>query len=186
MSQRIDQTNLDSVLFRAPDITTKVGRLARQISDDYVDSEKPPVLICVLRGAAVFCSELMLKMTIHMELDFLEATSMDGTKSTGTVRIDRDIKTDIRGRDIIIVEDIVDTGLTLSALQVYLQTKGPKSIRICVLLDKTEARKTKVRVDYCGFKVPTKFVVGYGLDFDELYRNLPFIGVLRESIYTGV
>ncbi|MEO0092420.1 MAG: hypoxanthine phosphoribosyltransferase [candidate division WOR-3 bacterium] len=159
-------------------LTQKVKKLAQQISKDY--KNKTPLLVGVLKGAWVFMADLVRNITIPVNCDFLQVSSYgDATESSGVVKIVTDLKCAIENRDIILVEDIVDTGLTLKYITDYLSLKKPRSIKICSLLDKPARHKIRVKIDYLGFKVPNKFVVGYGIDYQELYRNLPYIAYVK-------
>ena len=165
-------------------IRVKVAELGRQISSDYQETEL--VLVGLLRGSIVFLSDLMRELTIPVRLDFIGIQSYGASTESGAVRLVMDLETDIAGRDVLIVEDIVDTGKTLFYLVENLKARQPASLRICALLDKPDRRQVPIRVDYVGFEIPDKFVVGYGLDFAEGYRNLPFVGVLKEHLYKEV
>ena len=159
-------------------ILEKVEELARQISSDYEGTE--PILVGILNGVVFFFSDLVMKMTIPSKIDFVRAASYGSrTSSSGIVRLTKDVEIPIQGKPVIVVEDIVDTGLTLKQIVERLQDKGPESIRICALIDKMERREEEVTIDYCGFQVKEGFLVGYGLDHDEQYRYLPDIYVLR-------
>ena len=168
---------MKSVLIPADVLNARVRDLGREISDTYRGSV--PLLISILKGGVVFLTDLMRQVTIPHHIDFLQVSSYaGGTKSTGTVRIMSDLGTNIAGRDILLVEDIVDTGLTLAYLLKQFEIRNPRSLRVCALLSKTTARQVDVPVDYLGFEIPNEFVVGYGLDYEEKYRNLPYIGIL--------
>ncbi len=159
-------------------LAKKVKQLAKQISRDYKNTT--PLLVGVLKGAWVFMADLVRHITIPVNCDFLQVSSYgDATESSGVVKIVTDLKCTIENRDIILVEDIIDTGLTLKYIKDYLSLKRPKTIKICSLLDKPARHKIKVKIDYLGFKVPNKFVVGYGIDYQELYRNLPYIAYVK-------
>jgi hypoxanthine phosphoribosyltransferase len=174
--------DMAAVLIPADKLQERVRELAAQVTDDYKDTGV--VLIGVLKGALMFMVDLARAVDLPVELDFMAISSYgNSTESSGVVRIIKDLDMNIEGRHILIVEDIVDTGLTLSYLREALLTREPASLRICCLLDKREARKTDVPLDYVGFEIPNRFVVGYGLDYAEIYRNLPFIGVLKPEIY---
>ncbi|MFQ5601276.1 MAG: hypoxanthine phosphoribosyltransferase [Candidatus Krumholzibacteriia bacterium] len=165
------------ILIPAEVLDARVLDLGRQISDAYRGSV--PLLVSILKGGVVFLTDLMRAISIPHHIDFLQLSSYEGgTKTTGTVRLLSDLSANIVGRDVLIVEDIVDTGLTLTYLLKQLQIRQPRSLRVCALLSKTEARKVDVRIDYLGFEIPNQFVVGYGLDYEQKYRNLPYIGVL--------
>ncbi len=167
------------VLLSSKEIEEKVKELARQVSDDY--RGKKPLLVCVLKGAVVFLADLMRHLEIPVEIDFMAVSSYgDSTKTSGVVRILKDLDVSIDNKDIIIVEDIIDTGLTLSYLRENLLSRNPQSVKLVTLLDKPERREVDIEPDYCGFCIPDKFVVGYGLDFNETYRNLPDVCVLLE------
>jgi hypoxanthine phosphoribosyltransferase len=168
---------MKSILIPADELSEKVAELGRQISDTYRGSV--PLLISILKGGVVFLTDLMRAISIPHHIDFLQVSSYaGGTKSTGTVRIMSDLGSNIAGRDVLVVEDIIDTGLTLTYLLKQLEIRQPRSLRVCALLSKTEARQVDVPIDFLGFEIPNEFVVGYGLDYDEKYRNLPYIGVL--------
>lgn len=169
---------IDRVLIGSEEIERRVQQLGSEISRDYVDRE--PILVNILKGGFVFLADLTRAISVPHEVDFMAISSYHGgTESTGVVKIEKDLKSNITDRDVLIVEDIVDTGLTLAHLLDVLGTRNPRSIRICTLLDKACRREKEVPVSYCGFEIPDEFVIGYGLDYDEKYRNLPFIGVLR-------
>lgn len=167
-----------SNLFSAQQIRERVAQLGREISRDYRDREL--LLIGILKGAVVFMADLARELTIPAAFDFMAVSSYGAaTESSGVVRILKDLDLSLENRHVLIVEDIVDTGLTLHYLYEHLQARGPASLKICVLLDKPERRKIEVPVHYRGFQIPDHFVVGYGLDYDETYRNLPYIAVLN-------
>ena len=168
------------ILISKPEIDDRVQRLADEISRDYEGKEL--VLIGILKGAFVFMADLIRCLRIPCEVDFVRLASYGaGTVSSGNIMITKDIETPIRGRDVIIVEDIVDTGLTLSFLVDKLKEREPESLKVCVLLDKKERRKVPFEAEYVGFDIPDRFVVGYGLDFNEMYRFLPDICVIEEN-----
>lgn len=167
-------------LISSREIQEKISELASQVDRDY--SGKNPLLICVLKGAVIFLADFMRCLTIPVEIDFMAVSSYGAsTKSSGVVRILKDLDTGIEGRHVIIVEDIIDTGLTLKYLAENLLTRGPASLKIVTLLDKPDRREVDIEPDYCGFRIPDKFVVGYGLDFNESYRQLPQVSVLKDS-----
>ncbi len=178
------QDDIAEILVDQGQIEAKVAELGRRISEDYRGGSL--VLIGLLRGAIVFLSDLMRVIDIPILLDFIGISSYGVSTDSGAVRLVMDLETDIAGRDVLIVEDIVDTGKTLSYLVQNLKARQPASLRICALLDKPERRQVPIEVDYVGFEIPDKFVVGYGLDFAEGYRNLPFVGVLKEHLYKAV
>lgn len=170
------------VLISEEELKAKVKELGAQIAQDYKD--KNPLLISVLKGATVFLADLIRAMDIPLGIDFI-ATSSYGNSDTssGIVRILMDLESSIRGRHVLVVEDIVDTGHTLHYLMNILSARGPASLRLCVLLDKPQRREVPIKADYVGFRIPDYFVVGYGLDYAEKYRNLPFVGVLKPELY---
>jgi hypoxanthine phosphoribosyltransferase len=175
--------DISEVLFNENQINTRIKELANQISNDYQD--KNPVIISILKGGFVFMADLVRNIETPIEIDFLAISSYGcGTTSSGIVKIKKDIDIDIFGRDVIIVEDIVDSGLSLQYIRDYINKHNPASIKVCVLLDKPKAHKIDVHFEYVGFEIGTEFVVGYGLDYNEKYRNLPYIGILKEEIYS--
>jgi len=176
--------DIAEILVTEEEIRAKVTELGRRISEDYRGKEL--LLVGLLRGAIVFLSDLMRTMDIPIRLDFIGMSSYGGSTESGAVRLVMDLETDIADRHVLIVEDIVDTGKTLAYLVETLKARQPASLRICALLDKPERRQVPIKVDYVGFEIPDKFVVGYGLDFAESYRNLPFVGVLKEHLYKEV
>jgi hypoxanthine phosphoribosyltransferase len=167
------------VLYSADEIRARVTELGKQITADYAG--KDLVLVGVLKGSVIFLSDLMREIDLNLKIDFMAVSSYkDETVSSGDVEILKDLTNPIRGKDVIICEDIIDTGLTLFRLMEILGSRGAASLRIATLLDKPEPRiKTELKIDYCGFQIPNKFVVGYGLDAANRYRNLPFIGVVK-------
>ena len=161
-------------------IDERISELASEINKDYKD--KKPVIVCILKGAVYFFTDLTRKLDIDSELDFMRISSYSGENSTGKINIKVDISTDIKGKDVLIVEDIIDTGNTLSSLFDYLCEKEPNSIKLCVLLDKPERRETNnISPDYTGFVIPNRFVIGYGLDYDEKYRTIPNISCITNE-----
>jgi hypoxanthine phosphoribosyltransferase len=171
------------VLISEERVREKVHELGRQLSQDYAGREL--TLVSVLKGSLPFMADLMRAVTIPVQMDLMEVSSYGGaaTETSGLVRILKDLSSSIEGKDVLIVEDIIDTGLTLNYLLRYLRGKNPRSIRICALLDKPARRLVEIDIDYRGFTIPDQFVVGYGLDYGEYYRNLPFIGVLKPEVY---
>lgn len=165
-------------------IMAKVKELGKQITDDY--QGKDVLLVCVLNGASMFMSDLMKEIKLPLEIDFMAVSSYGlSTKSSGVVKIIKDLDKTIEDKHLIIVEDIIDSGLTLSYLLENLKSRGPKSVEICTLLSKPSGRKTQVDTKYVGFEIKDEFVVGYGLDYAEKYRNIPYIFILKEEIYTA-
>ena len=177
------ENDLDKVIATEVEIKTRIAELAAQVDSDYKD--KNVLLVGVLKGAIMAMADLTRAMQTHIEMDWMAVSSYgSGTKSSGVVRILKDLDRDITGRHVLIVEDIVDTGLTLSWLTSNLLSRGAATVEILTILRKPEAAKVEVKVKYVGFDIPTEFVVGYGLDFDEKYRNLSFIGVLAKHMYS--
>ena len=176
------QNDIESVLYSEEQLQTRVRELGEAISRDFAGKE--PLFVGVLKGSFIFMADLMRYVDLKCSVDFM-AVSSYGNKSvtTGAVKINKDLSADIEGRDVIMVEDILDSGLTLNYLKQYLSVRKPASISLVTLLDKPARRKAPVQADYAGFEVPDAFVVGYGLDYAEKYRNLPYIGILRPAVY---
>ena len=174
--------DIGEVLFSEEKIASIVRNMGRQISEDYVG--KNLFMVSVLKGSLVFMADLMRAVTIPCSIDFLSVSSYgNGTASSGEVRILKDLDCSLEGKDLLIVEDILDSGMTLSFLLKTLSARNPASIRLCTFLDKPERRRVDIRPDYVGAEVPDEFIVGYGLDYAEKYRNLPYIGVLKPEVY---
>jgi hypoxanthine phosphoribosyltransferase len=174
--------DVEEVLLSGEEVQARVAELGAQLAAEYEGRE--PVLVSVLKGSIIFLADLVRAMPIPLSIDLMEVSSYGtSTESSGQVRILKDLSTSIEGREVIVVEDIIDTGLTLNYLLRYLHDKGPASIRICCLLDKPARRLAPIEIDYRGFTIADRFVIGYGLDYGERYRNLPYIGVLRPSVY---
>ena len=160
-------------------LNKRIEEIAKQIEEEYKGKEI--TLICILKGSIFFTVDLARKINEDVRLEFIRVSSYgEGTESTGEIKMKLDLKDSIQGKDVIVIEDIIDTGRTLSYLLEYLKMKKPNSLKLCALLDKPDRRKIDVKVDYTGFQIPDKFVVGYGLDWDEKYRNLPYIGYIEE------
>lgn len=173
---------VEKVLIDEETLMNRVKELGEQITEDY--RGKDLIVICILKGAILFTSDLVKEIKLPMAIDFMAVSSYGtSTKSSGVVRILKDLDIEIEGKHVLIVEDIVDTGLTLNYLVENLQTRKPASIKICCCLDKPERRQAPVKVNYVGFNIPDEFVIGYGLDYAEEFRNLPFIGVLSKEVY---
>ncbi|MCV0404243.1 MAG: hypoxanthine phosphoribosyltransferase [Chloroflexi bacterium] len=175
--------DVEEVLIDAAAIEARVAELGAQLTTDY--EGRDPVLVSVLKGSLVFLADLMRAMDLPSSIDLMEVSSYAGTETSGQVRILKDLSKSIEGRDVIVVEDIIDTGLTLNYLLRYLGERKPASIKIICLLDKPARRLAEIPIDYRGFTIPDRFVIGYGLDYEERYRNLPYIGVLKPSVYGG-
>ena len=164
------------VLYEEKEIQDRIYEIAKEIDKDY--QGKPVTIICVLKGAMFFTIDLVKKMKTPIELEVMQVSSYDGTETTGKINVKKDLDHSIEGKDVLIVEDIIDTGYTLKYLKEYLQTKNPKSLKIAVLADKQERRKVDVELNYTGFVIPNKFVIGYGFDCNEYGRNLPYVGYI--------
>lgn len=176
--------DIAKVLLDAETIQAKVRELGERLSRDY--EGKNPVFICILKGAVIFTADLMRHISIPAKMDFMAISSYGGgVRTSGVVRILKDLDRSIEGEHVIIVEDIVDSGLTLTYLLDNLQSRQPASLKTCVLLDKPAQRQVPLKADYVGFEIPDEFVVGYGLDYAENYRHLPYIGVLKPAVYEG-
>ena len=176
------EQDIERVLFTEEELKARVAEIAARIDKDYAGKE--PMLISVLRGSFIFMADLARAITLPCTVDFMAVSSYgSGTTSSGQVKITKDLSESIEGRDIIVVEDILDSGNTLSYLFQLLQARHPASVRLCTLLDKPSRRTKPITADYTGFSVDDLFVVGYGLDYAEKYRNLPYIGVLKPAVY---
>ncbi|TAH53671.1 MAG: hypoxanthine phosphoribosyltransferase [Chloroflexota bacterium] len=178
------EDNLAKILIPSDRLQARIYELGAQISHDYGDLR--PLLVCVLKGGVMVLSDLSRALSIPHELDFMAISSYGGKRveSSGVVRILMDLNTNIEQRHVLIVEDIIDTGRTLHYIRETFHARNPASVKICTLLNKPERREVEIPLDYVGFDIPNEFVVGYGLDFDELYRNLPYIGVLKPEMYS--
>ena len=178
------QDDIKTVLVTEQQLKQRVAELGAQVSKDYAG--KDLLMVSILKGAVVFMADLMRDVTIPASIDFMVVSSYGGanTTTTGLVKIIKDLDADLSGKDVLIVEDIMDTGVTLSYLVPMLKMRNPESVRICAVLDKPSRRKAALQPDYVGFQVPDEFVVGYGLDYDEKYRNLPYVGVLKPEVYS--
>ena len=178
--------DIKEVLISPEEIDALTTKIAAEIDRDYKDSPRKLLLLCILKGSVVFMGELMKKISLPIEIDFMKVSSYgSGTSSSGQINIMLDLyRNDMADIDIIVIEDIIDSGKTLSHLKKYLELKGANSVKTCTLLDKPSRREVDFTPDYVGKEVPDEFVVGFGLDFDEKYRNLPYIGVLKEEAYS--
>lgn len=176
------KNNIKCELLSEQKIKEAVKKMGAQITRDYKGKEL--VLICILKGSIIFTADLMRAIDLPLKIDFLAASSYgSGTQSSGTITIKKDIDTDIKGKHVLLVEDIIDSGNTLSRLKKMFSEREAASVKICTMLDKPARRETEISPDYCGYTVPDEFVVGCGLDFDEYYRNLPYIGILKPEAY---
>ena len=173
---------IERILLSEEQIRARIQELGQQLTADY--REKNPIFVGILKGVVVFFADMIRAIPIDCQIDFMAVSSYGGgTESSGKIQVKKDLSADIEDRHVVILEDILDTGLTLRHTVDYLMTKHPASLKICTLLDKPDRRKAEIQADYIGFTVPNLFVVGYGLDFDERYRNLPYIGVLKPEAY---
>lgn len=173
---------IKEIILTEEKIKKRVKELADDITKDFPDGDL--ILIGVLKGSVIFISDLMRSMNVNVTMDFMAVSSYGmSSKTSGIVRILKDLDFDIENKDVIIVEDIIDTGTTLKYLYEYLKSRNPRTLKICCLLDKPERRNVDIKADYIGFEIPDAFVVGYGLDYAEMFRNLPYIGILKEEVY---
>ena len=172
-----------SILLSEEELRAKVAQLGAAITADY-QGKRPPLLVCILKGSVVFMADLMRAIDLNVDIDFMVVSSYGSGTKSGRFKIIKDLSVDIHGRDIIIIEDILDSGNTLSNLIKLLECRGASSIKLCALLNKPDRRTADVTLDYEGFVIPDEFVIGYGLDYDETYRNLPYIAILKEEVYT--
>lgn len=177
---KLSEHEIKKVLFSAEEIKTRVAELGKILTEDY--KNKNPLLICPLKGSIMFFSDIVREIKIPCEIDFITVSSYNSnTVSSGEIKILKDLTENINGRHVLIIEDIIDTGLTLYNLKKMLSSRNPESLKICALLDKPSRRIADIKGDYCGFVIPDKFVVGYGMDLNEKYRNLPFIGIYESE-----
>ena len=177
--------DLEKILVSEEEIDSIVTRIAKEIDEDHRNSKRKLLLLCILKGSVVFMGELMKKISLPLEIDFMKVSSYgSGTSSTGKINIVLDLhRGDLENLDIIVIEDIIDSGKTLSHLTKYLELKGAGSVKTCTLLDKPSRRQVEFTPDYIGKEIPDEFVVGFGLDYDEKYRNLPYVGILKKEVY---
>ena len=177
---KLSEHEIKKVLFSAEEIKTRVAELGKILTEDY--KNKNPLLICPLKGSIMFFSDIVREIKIPCEIDFMTVSSYNSnTVSSGEIKILKDLTENINGRHVLIIEDIIDKGLTLYNLKKMLSSRNPESLKICTLLDKPSRRIADIKGDYCGFVIPDKFVVGYGMDLNEKYRNLPFIGIYESE-----
>ncbi len=176
------EKDIDRMFFSGEELQARVRELGEAITRDY--QGKDPLFVGVLKGSFVFMADLMRAVDLYCDIDFMAVSSYgSGTTTTGAVKINKDLTYNVEGRHIILIEDILDSGVTLSYLKKYIEARKPASVKICTLLDKPARRKADINADYVGFECPDAFIVGYGLDYAERYRNLPYIGVLKSEIY---
>ena len=173
--------DVEKILISQEEIVARCKELGKQISEDYKDTV--PVLIGLLKGSVPFMAELMKYIEIDCKIEFMDVTSYSGTESTGDVKIVKDLDCSIKDLDVLIIEDIVDTGKTLEKVKELLYSKGARSVKVCSLLDKPDRRIVDIEAEYVGFSIPNEFVIGFGLDFNQKYRNLPYVGGLKEECY---
>lgn len=174
--------DVERILISEQELDAKVSELAENISRDYAG--KTVLVVTLLKGGVMFAVDLMRKLTVPVEIDFMSVSSYGASsKSSGIVKVDKDLDNSIKGKDVLLVEDIIDSGLTLNYVREMLLGREPASLKICTILDKPSRRKTQVAVDYTGFEIPDEFVVGYGLDYAQKHRNLPYVGILKRSVY---
>ena len=176
--------DIEKVVFSEEQIQQRIAEMAKEITEDYKDVKEDIFCVAIMKGAVMFYTDLLRKLELPVHLDFMIASSYgNGTSTTGSVKILKDLDYDIEGKHLIVIEDIIDTGTTMNYLSKYFKERKPKSVKLCSLLSKPSRRLVDVNIDYCGFTVPDEFLVGYGLDYAEIYRNLPYIGVLKPEIY---
>lgn len=173
--------NIEKVLFDQDQLNKRMDEMAARLNKKYEGQE--PIVIPVLNGAMIFASDMIKRLTFKLTIDPMKASSYEGTSSTGKVKITQDVKSDVKGRPVIFMEDIIDTGRTLQALSEVMKGRGAKSVEVISMLDKPETRVVDFHADDYGFKAPNEFLVGYGLDYNGLYRNLPYVGVLKQKVY---
>ncbi len=173
--------DVEKILITEEEIAERCKVLGELITQDYKDN--PPVLVALLKGSVPFLAELMKYIDLDVEIDFMDVTSYSGTESSGDVRILKDTEGSVQGKDILLVEDIVDTGRTLVTVKDLLYSKGARSVAVATLLDKPDRRVVEIHAEYVGFEIPNEFVIGFGLDFNQKFRNLPYVGVLKEDCY---
>jgi hypoxanthine phosphoribosyltransferase len=177
------ESGIQEILLTEEQIQQKVKELGQQLSKDY--EGRNPLIICVLKGSFVFTGDLIKRMNIPIEIDFIALSSYgEGTQSSGKVRVMKDLDVSVEGRDVLVVEDIIDSGLTMSYFTDVLKRRDASTVKVVTLLDKPERRKVDMKADYSGFTIPDAFVVGYGLDYAEKFRNLPYIGILKPEVYS--
>lgn len=175
--------DVKKILISEEEIVRRCEELGKQISDDYRNYETLPLVVGLLKGSVPFLAELIKHIDLDISFEFMDVSSYEGTESIGDVKINLDLRSSVRGIPVLLVEDIVDTGRTLTEVSRLLRNKGASEVKIVSLLDKPERRVVEIEADYVGFKVPNEFVIGFGLDFNQKYRNLPYIGVLKDECY---
>lgn len=173
--------DIERILYTQSDLDSRMDEMAAELNVKYKDEE--PIVVPVLNGAMIFASDMIKRLNFKLTIDPIKASSYAGTQSTGKVKITQDIKSDVKDRPVIFMEDIIDTGRTLQALSEVMKGRGAKSVEVVAMLDKPETRVVDFHGDYYGFKAPDEFLVGYGLDYNGLYRNLPYVGILKHEVY---
>lgn len=174
--------NIERVLLSQEQLHARIAELGKILSQEY--EGKNPLFVGILKGVVIFYADMVRAVDIPCQFDFMSVSSYSGTETTGSLSIRMDLKTNIEGRHVVILEDILDTGLTLQRTVALLKSRNPASLKVCTLMDKPDRREVPMTADYVGFTIPNEFVVGYGLDFDEQYRNLPYVGVLKPEAYS--
>lgn len=175
--------NIDHILVSAEEITKRSIELGAEITKDYTEKKEIPLMVALLKGSVPFLSELVKHIDLDIQFDFMDVSSYEGTESIGDIKINKDLNCSVKGLSILLVEDIVDTGRTLKEVTQLLKNKGAKDVKVVSLLDKPDRRVVEIQPDYLGFTIPNEFVVGFGLDYNQMYRNLPYIGVLKKEVY---
>ncbi|WP_302558348.1 hypoxanthine phosphoribosyltransferase [Holdemania filiformis] len=174
---------LEKILLNEDEIVARCKELGQQITQEYKNNEQPPLLVALLKGSVPFLAELIKHIDLDIQFDFMDVSSYEGTESIGDIKIIKDLDCSVKNLDILLVKEIVDTGRTLKTVKAMLKNKGAKTVRVVTLLDKPDRRVVDIEADYTGFEIPNEFVVGFGLDFNQKYRNFPFVGVLKEECY---
>ena len=174
---------LEKILLNEDEIVARCKELGQQITQEYKNNEQPPLLVALLKGSVPFLAELIKHIDLDIQFDFMDVSSYEGTESIGDIKILKDLDCSVKNLDILLVEDIVDTGRTLKTVKAMLKNKGAKTVRVVTLLDKPDRRVVDIEADYTGFEIPNEFVVGFGRDFNQKYRNFPLVGVLKEECY---
>lgn len=175
--------DIERILYTQSDLDSRMDEMAAELNVKYKDEE--PIVVPVLNGAMIFASDMIKRLNFKLTIDPIKVSSYAGTQSTGEVKISQDIKSDVKDRPVIFMEDIIDTGRTLQALSEVMKGRGAKSVEVVAMLDKPETRVVDFHADYYGFKAPDEFLVGYGLDYNGLYRNLPYVGILKHEVYAN-
>jgi hypoxanthine phosphoribosyltransferase len=175
--------DVKKILVGEEEINQKCIELGKQITEDYRNYSEPPLLVALLKGSVPFLSALIKNIDLDIEIDFMDVSSYEGTESHGDIRILKDLDQSVKGTSILLVEDIIDTGKTIVVVKELLKNKGAKEVKVVSLLDKPSRRDVEVTAEYIGFTIPNEFVIGFGLDYNEKYRNLPYVGVLKEEVY---